>query len=181
MIKRVLGIILIIIIILIGIGYCSGKRSSENTSRANLNGVSSELKDINGSLINYGNDILSVWEDTNNNGSISKKSMASITNAPYDKFVTMTKEYSSETYTDGLQAAKVESAYYNNSGIFPDIKETLNNIKTRLNDVKDTGSNEYKTALNNYNNEEELLELLSNPSGNFENYRESIYKREKNN
>ncbi|MGL4849608.1 MAG: hypothetical protein ACRC28_11925, partial [Clostridium sp.] len=103
------------------------------------------------------------------------------TNAPYDKFVTMTKEYSSETYTDGLQAAKVESAYYNNSGIFPDIKETLNNIKTRLNDVKDTEANEYKTALNNYNNEEELLELLSNPSGNFENYRESIYKREKNN
>ncbi|WP_297636120.1 hypothetical protein [uncultured Clostridium sp.] len=48
MLKRILGIILIVIIILIGIGYCSGKKSTQK-SESKI-----EFKNINFSGMNNG-------------------------------------------------------------------------------------------------------------------------------
>ncbi|MGL5417466.1 MAG: hypothetical protein ACRDAU_17485 [Clostridium sp.] len=178
MIKRILGIILIIVIILIGIGYCSGKRSMKNEARIDLNQINSELISVDNELKDCGNNILTVWNNTLKNGSINKKEMASITNVPYNKFQTLTKEYNDETYIDGLKAARVEVAYYNNVGIFPDIKEGLNNIQTRLNDFDEKETQNYKNTLNKYNKSIRLLALLSNPSGNYNDYKNAIYANE---
>lgn len=175
MLKRVLGIILIIIIILIGIGYCSGRKSTEkNESKIDLASVSTDLNGINNRLKADSNCILTVWENTINNKTINKREMATITNVAYEDFVTNTKEYTAENYMDGALAAKVESAYFNNVGEFSNIKESLNQIKTQLDDYINKQSTSYINTLNKYNKMEALLGLVSNPQGDFAKYKMQI-------
>ncbi|WP_288479310.1 hypothetical protein [uncultured Clostridium sp.] len=179
MIKKILGILIIVIILFLGIGYCTGRKSLKSSEiNISLDYINSELVKIDNELINIGNNIITIWQNTIDKKSITKSDMAIISNIKYDTFLENTKEYSKKVYNDGLEAAKVVVAYYNNSGILPSIREKLLTIKNQLDSMNVKNEVEYNSTVIKYNNIKELQELISNPKGDFNTYKNTLYSVE---
>lgn len=182
--KKVL-IIIAIVLIVIEVIYCVEKKNDSNREIKNkvkieLNTEQEGLQKINKDLTTDGTNILSMWEDASNGGMINKNQMAMITKVNEQKFNDLTKTFNNKEYTDGVEAAKVESLYYKNSGDFEDIQEKLNDIETVLNNIKDKESSEYKKVSSQYIDMKGLLGLLENPQGELLNYRKKVYSKSYN-
>lgn len=186
MIKRILLTIVIIIVVFLGLGYCVGKKSTNkdevniNKSEININldNINSELSKIQNTLVSIGNNVITVWQNTLNNKTITKQDMAVISNIKYNTFLENTKGYAKETYNNGLEAAKVEISYYNNLGVLPNIRKSLMKLKNQLDSAHVKNEVEYNSTLIKYKNIEELQELVNNPSGDFNTYKNNLYSKE---
>ncbi len=182
--KKITIAIFIVIAIIIGIAIGILNKNSDESTKLNMSEqitkVYNDLNDMNINLTSMSQYYLLVWNNTINNGQISKKEISEIINIDYNKFLSDTDEMNKNVFTTVGESIGCLNIFYNNSGIDENIKNKLVNIRVEIDNLsqEETEKNINVSLSNIYNRIVNYYQTIINPNGNLEDYKSNVFNQE---